>query len=355
MGGQAGDAVLMNDSDYIAVVGEVKARIDAARRSAARALNRELVTLYWSIGKLIDERNRWGQGFIDNLSRDIRLEYPQIRGFSPRNLRYMQRFAQDYPDQAILQSLPAELSWTHHVTLLGKVSDHSARLWYAAQAAEDGWSVRALEDRIERQLYERQALPHKITNFENRLPGTQAERATHVLRDPYLFDFICYRDGMVEREVEDELVRNVTKLLLELGTGFAFVGQQYPIEVEGEDFAVDLLFYHLKLRCYVVVELKNGRFKPEYAGQLNFYVSAVDATVASELDEPTIGLLLCRDKRGLVAEYAFKDINKPMGISEYRLLESLPEQYEALLPSPEDIKSRMALPEENDASGVGAE
>ena len=207
---------------------------------------------------------------------------------------------------------------------------------------------------IERNLYQRQALPGKTTNYDKRLPDPQSKLAIHALKNPYLFDFIEEHDNLIELELENQLVRNVTKLLLELGTGFAFVGNQFHIDVEGEDFYIDLLFFHLKLRCFVVIELKTGTFKPEYAGKLNFYVSAVDDLLASERDNPTIGILLCKDKRGMIAEYALKDIEKPIGVSEYKLHDKLPAEYEDLLPSAEDIMSRINF-EDIVNSGLGDE
>jgi predicted nuclease of restriction endonuclease-like (RecB) superfamily len=196
---------------------------------------------------------------------------------------------------------------------------------------------------IEYGLYERQALATKTTNFDKRLPSPQSELAEHTLKDPYIFDFIDYRKGMVEREIESELVKNITKLLLELGRGFAFVGNQYHLEIENEDFYIDLLFYNLILRCYVVIELKTGDFKPEYAGKLNFYISAVDDLLKTAQDNPTIGILLCRNKKGMIAEYALRDIEKPIGVSEYSLFDTLPEAYENVLPTAEDIERRIGL------------
>ncbi|MDR2896879.1 MAG: PDDEXK nuclease domain-containing protein [Propionibacteriaceae bacterium] len=341
--------MLMNTAEYLQIVAEVKSQIAESRRLAFQSVNTELIALYWRIGRLIDTHSQWGTSFVKNLSQDIRRDYPGIRGFSVRNLTYMATFARAYPDGEFAQSVTAQVTWTHHTVLLDKVSDPAIRRWYAEQATEGRWSVRALEDHIDSHTYERQVLPSKTTNFSERLPQKQAVWANEVLRDPYIFDFISAREGMVEREIGAELVRNISRFLIELGTGFAFVGEQYRVEVAGEDFYIDLLFYHLKLRCYVVVELKAGKFRPEYAGQLNFYVSVVDDLVASDDDNPTIGLLLCKSKQGLVAEYAFQDINKPIGVSEYRLFDALPSQYEDLLPSADDIETRLglALPDES--------
>ncbi len=261
--GETGGLMLMNDSEYLNLVRDVKEKIAAARYRAMQTTNSELMMLYWDIGTLINEHRERGSGFVQNLARDIRRESPSLRGFSARNLTYMATFAANYPDRASAQTLSAQLSWSHVVLLLDKVPDQAKRDWYITHTIESGWSVRRLESSIYDHLYERQALPSKTTNFADRLESPQRELAQDMLRDPYIFDFITARDGLIEREIEAELVRNISKFLIELGNGFAFVGEQYRIQVEGEDFYIDLLFYHLKLRCYVVVELKAGPFRPE--------------------------------------------------------------------------------------------
>ena len=346
--------MLINDPEYLAVVEEIKVRIGDARQRAMAAANSELVMLYWEIGRLIDRHQEWGNGFLPNLSRDLRQANPRARGFSVRNLRYMVAFARAYPDRSFVQSVPAQISWTHNVMLLDKVRDTTRRRWYTDQTVQQCWSVRQLESAVDYQCFERQVLSNKATNFEDRLDSPQRELAQDMLKDPYIFDFIDYRQDMVEREIEDALVRNITQFLLELGSGFAFVGKQYRIEVEGRDYAIDLLFYHLRLRCYVVIELKAGDFKPEYAGKLNFYVAAVDDLVAGDRDEPTIGILLCKSKAGLVAEYAFRGITSPIGVSEYHLFNKLPAEYENLIPTAEDIEARIGLSIPEDDKGARA-
>ena len=241
----------------------------------------------------------------------------------------------------IVQSLTAQLTWTHSNALLDKVKDRDIFLWYAERNSEAGWTVDTLKEQIESGLYERQALTKKVSNFHQRLMPPQGDLAEQTMKDPFMFDFIQYREGMIEREIREELVKNITKLLLELGTGFAFLGSEYHIEVENEDFYLDALFYHMKLRCYVVIELKRGDFKPEFAGKLNFYISAVDDLMKTEQDNPTIGLLLCKNKRGMIAEYSLRDIVKPIGVSEYKLFKNLPKEYENILPSAEDIEKRI--------------
>jgi len=333
--------MLINNNEYLSVVNDVKARIKEAQRRVLLVANSELFALYWNIGKVINENSTWGNKFVENLARDIKLDFPDAKGYSVRNLKYMAKFAKTFPDFEIVQSLTAQLTWTHSNALLDKVKDRDVFLWYAERSGEAGWTVDALKEQIENGLYERQALTKKVSNFQQRLMSPQNELAEQTMKDPYMFDFIQYREGMIEREIEAELVKNITKLLLELGTGFAFLGNQYHIEVENEDFYIDLLFYHLKLRCYVVVELKTGDFRPEYAGKLNFYISAVDDLIKTEQDSPTIGLLLCKNKRGMIAEYSLRDIEKPIGVSEYKLLKSLPKEYEDMLPSAEDIEKRI--------------
>ncbi|MCL2544763.1 MAG: PDDEXK nuclease domain-containing protein [Clostridia bacterium] len=333
--------MLINSNEYLFAVNDIKARIRAVQRRVLFSANDELFALYWNIGKVINENSAWGNKFVENLARDIKIDFPGVRGYSVRNLKYMAKFAKTFPDFEIVQSLTAQLTWTHNTMLMDKVKDRDVFLWYAGRNGESGWTVDTLKEQIESGLYERQALTRKATNFQQRLLPPQGDLAEQTMKDPYMFDFIQYREGMIEREIESELVQNITKLLLELGTGFAFLGNQYHIEVENEDFYIDLLFYHLKLRCYIVIELKRGDFKPEYAGKLNFYISAVDDLMKTEQDDPTIGLLLCKDKRGMIAEYSLRDIEKPIGVSEYKLFRDLPKAYENILPSTEDIEKRI--------------
>ena len=250
----------------------------------------------------------------------------------------MAKFAETYPDESFVQQAVAQIPWGHTTVLLDKFSDDTVRNWYLNKTIENGWSRNVLIHQIESGLYERQALAEKISNFENRLASPQSELAVQTMKDPYIFDFIPFSEDMVERDIENALVKDITKLLLELGTGFAFLGNQYHLNVGGDDFYIDLLFYNLNLRCYVVIELKTGEFKPEYAGQLNFYLSAVDGILKKEQDNPTVGLLLCKSKNDLVAEYSLKDMSKPIGVSAYQVTSKLPEELEKQLPSVEDIQ-----------------
>ena len=282
-----------------------------------------------------------GSKFIENLAADIRISFPNVKGYSVRNLKHMAKFAETYPDEAFVQTVSAQIPWSHNTVILDKVKDADQRVWYIQKTTENGWSHNVLIHQIESGLYESQVLAGRIANFENRLASPQSELALQTMKDPYIFDFIPFSEDMVERDIENALVKDITKLLLELGTGFAFLGNQYHINVGGDDFYIDLLFYNLNLRCYVVIELKTGEFKPEYAGQLNFYLSAVDSILKRPEDNPSIGLLLCKSKNDLVAEYALKDMSKPIGVSEYKITSCLPEDLSKQLPSVEDIQRRI--------------
>lgn len=333
--------MLINDNQYLSVIESIKSEISKAQYNAALQVNKELTLLYYHIGRIINEHKSWGNKFINNLARDIKIAYPNSTGYSVRNLKYMAKFAAEYPDEEFVQTVSAQIPWSHNVAIVEKVKKVEQREWYIKKTLENGWSYNVLVHQIESGLYERQAIAQKISNFESLLPAPQSELAVQTMKDPYVFDFIPFKEDMVERDIENALVKDVTALLLELGTGFAFLGNQYHLNVGGDDFYIDLLFYNLNLRCYVVIELKTGDFKPEYAGQLNFYLSAVDAQLKKDTDNPTIGLLLCKNKNNLVAEYSLKDMSKPMGISEYKISSVLPEELSQQLPSVEDIQKRI--------------
>lgn len=336
--------MLMNSNEYLSIVESIKKEIRTAQYRATVRVNRELLMLYYSIGDIINKHKTWGNKFIENLAADIKLSFPDATGYSVRNLKYMAKFSSRFPNQEIVQAALAQITWYHHIALMDKVKRPEEHIWYAKQAAENGWSRNVLVHQIESGLYQRQVLTEKISNFENRLPSPQSELATQTMKDPYIFDFIPFKSDMVERDIEKALVKDVTKLLLELGTGFAFLGNQYHLNVGGDDFYIDLLFYNLNLRCYVVIELKTGEFKPEYAGKLNFYLSAVDGILKKEQDNPSIGLLLCKSKNDLVAEYSLKDMSKPIGVSSYRVTSNLPKELEHQFPSLEDIQKRISRP-----------
>ena len=337
--------MLMNSGEYLAIVEQLKREIKKTQYQASVHVNTEMILLYHSIGTVINEHKTWGNKFIENLATDIRREFPGSKGYSVRNLKYMAKFAQTYPDREFVQTVSAQIPWSHNIAILDKVKDPEERIWYIQKTRENGWAHNVLIHQIESGLYQRQVLADKVSNFENRLPSPQSELAVQTMKDPYIFDFIPFKEDMVERDIEQALVRDVTKLLLELGTGFAFLGNQYHLNVGGDDFYIDLLFYNLNLRCYVVIELKSGEFKPEYAGQLNFYLSAVDGILKKEQDNPSIGLLLCKSKNDLVAEYSLKDMSKPIGVSAYQVTSNLPEELGKQLPSIEDIQKRITAQE----------
>ncbi len=330
-------------ADYAEWLGSLKQRIAGARQKTILAANQEQIQLYHDIGSDILKRQNkegWGAKVIDQISSDLRSEFPDMKGFSSRNLKYMSFFAKMCPDGQIGQQSAAQLPWFHLVILLTKISDPSEREWYARQAIQQSWPRVTLELQIKNKLHRRQG--SAVTNFEKRLQASQASLAKEILKDPYHFDFLGLGDEAHEKDIENALIRHITRFLLELGAGFSFVGRQFRLEVEGDEFFIDLLFYHTRLKCYVVVELKATPFKPEHAGQLNFYLAAVDAQIKAPDDKPTIGLLLCKTKKRLVAEYALSGIDKPMGVSEYQLVRALPKPLDTNLPTIEELEAELS-------------
>lgn len=330
--------------DYTAWVSGLKKRIAGARQKALLSANAEQIKLYHEIGRdILDRQSRqgWGAKVIDRLSADLREAFPDMKGLSSSNLKYMRFFAQECPNRKIGQQSADQLPWFHTVALITKLSDPVAREWYAREAIQQAWSRDILELHIKSQLHLRQGVA--ITNFKKRLDPSIAGPAQAILKDPYHFDFLGLGDEAHERDIENALIRHITHFLLELGQGFAFVGRQFRLEVDGDEFFIDLLFYHTRLKCYVVVEIKSVPFKPEHAGQLNFYLSAVDAQIKAPDDKPTIGLLLCKTKKKMVAEYALSGIDKPMGVAEYHLLRSLPKPLDTCLPSIEELESQLSI------------
>ncbi|ATR80057.1 PDDEXK nuclease domain-containing protein [Moraxella osloensis] len=315
-----------NEQGYQDWLNQLKTQIRSSQQRAILAVNRELVLLYWQIGQDILQRQTqqgWGAKVIDRLSKDLSAEFPEIKGFSTRNLKYMRKFAEAWQDKQIVQQAVALLPWGHNLVLLDKFSDNETRLWYAQKAIEHGWSRNVLVHQIENGLLERTG--QAVNNFSQILPEIQSDLATQTFKDPYIFDFLSLGEAYHERELETALTEHIMAFLLELGTGFAFVGKQRHIEVGGDDFYIDLLFYHLQLRCYVVIELKTGDFKPEHIGQLNFYVTAVDRQLKTEHDTPTIGLLLCKSRNEVVVEYALNQNPQPIGVAVYQLEKMLNE------------------------------
>ncbi len=339
---------LSAEYSYKNLLAEVKDKIRTAQIRAMVTVNQQLLLLYWEIGKLVLVRQKaanWGDKVLKQLSMDLKLEFPDMQGFSISNLKYMRRFAAAYPDFSIGQAPLVQLSWYHNITLLQKCPDEKQRFWYAAEALENGWSRDMMVFQIEGKLFERQG--GAPTNFQRTMPKPDSDLAQQTLKDPYIFDFLTLARDAKEKDLEAQLVKHITKFLLELGAGFAFVGSQFPLPIDGEDYRVDLLFYHLKLRRYVAIDLKMRKFKPDDAGKMNFYLSAIDDLIKDESDNPSIGIILCKDKRNVVVEYALKDLSKPIGVSAYHITESLPEDLKSNLPSIEDFEREINLLEEN--------
>lgn len=345
------DKSLIN-KDYSALLRTLKSQIEASRYKAALKVNKELVLLYHHVGTEILKsqiHHGWGSKVIDQLSQDLRSEFPDMKGFSLRNLKYMRKFAEEYPELEFVQEVLAQLTWYHNITLLEKIPDKQIRLFYIQNTLEHGWSRNIMMMQIETELHKRQG--QAISNFKSKLPSPQSDLAHHTLKDPYIFDFLTIGKEAHEREVEKALVHHMEKFLLELGVGFAFVGRQYHLEVGDQDFYIDLLFYHLKLRCFIVIELKDKDFKPEYAGKMNFYLSAVDDLIKHPSDQPSIGLILCKTKNNVLAEYTLRDMTKPIGLAEYKLTEALPKNLQTKLPTIEELEAELLKkPEEQSVS-----
>jgi predicted nuclease of restriction endonuclease-like (RecB) superfamily len=358
---------------YAELLDDLKQRIRSAQLKAAVAVNREMIALYWHIGRSIAERQRtegWGKSVVDRLAMDLQRAFPGTEGFSPSNIWRMRAFylawantilaqparetkgaanlAQPARDLETMDPPPAavEIPWWHNVILVEKLKDPATRLWYARQTVEHGWSRAVLVHQIESDLFRRQG--KAVTNFQATLPPPQSDLAQQVLKDPYNFDFLTLTADAHERELERGLLAHLRKFLLELGAGFAFVGEQHRLEVAGEDFYLDLLFYHLHLRCFVVIDLKMEPFKPEFAGKMNFYLSAVDDLRRHKDDQPSIGLILCKERNRLVVEYALRDTRKPIGVSAYRITERLPRRLKGNLPTVEQLEAEFAGEEGTD-------
>lgn len=335
----------MNDmilpSDYQEWVKTLKNRIQAAQQRAVLTVNQELLQLYWQIGRdilLRQQEQGWGAKVIERLAQDLRSAFPELKGFSRANLLYMRSFAEQWPNfhaDPIVQQAVGQIPWGHNLVLISKVKLREERLAYAELCRKNGWSRNVLVHQIETRLVER--LGEAASNFSVTLPEPQSELAQQTFKDPYIFDFLNLGAEAKERDIEAALTRHITSFLLELGAGFAFVGRQAHLEVDGEDYFIDLLFYHLQLRCYIVIELKSGDFKPEYVGKLSFYLTAVDSQIKADADAPSIGLLLCKSRKKVIAEYALRDNNKPIGIAEYQIGSKLPEELGRQLPSIERI------------------
>jgi len=350
-------------ADYAGLLTDIKQRVRHAQTRAVLAVNAELIRLYWEIGALIDTRQYtegWGAGVIPRLAKDLHNELPEEKGFSERNIKQMLAFYREYPHldfvqqpvaqieltpkvQQLVTLFPDELMlalpWGHHGVLMTKVKDATTRQWYMRAAIENGWSRNILVMQIETAAHLRQG--NATSNFTLRLPAPDSDLVQQTLKDPYLFDFLTLAAGFHERELETGLIAHLEKFLLELGQGFAFVGRQYHLDIGDQDFYIDLLFYHLKLRCYVVIDLKRGDFKPEYAGKMSFYCNVVDDQLRHETDKPTIGLILCQQPNRVLAEYALRGVDTPIGVSSFELTRALPETLHSSLPSIEQIEREL--------------
>jgi len=367
------DAVAITDT-YTLFLAELKKRIAAAQTRAHLAISREVILFYWQTGRDIVLRQKqegWGKSVIQRLAKDLQDAFPGIEGFSANNIWRMRAFYLAYAEedtnlaqaaqessvqvgvqnrmpnlaQAAQELLPPEvmaIPWFHNVILFQKVKDRTIRLWYARQAAEHGWSRNILDIQIQSRLYERQG--KAVTNFKQTLPDPQSDLAQQLVKDPYNFGFLTLGADARERELELGLIEHLSKFLVELGAGFAFVGRQFHVEIEDDDFYIDLLFYHLRLRCFVVIELKRGAFKPEYASKLNFYLNVVDDKMRHADDKPSIGLILCQEKKRLIAEYSLRGMNKAIGVSEYQLTRNLPRNLKGSLPTIEEIEKEFGAP-----------
>jgi predicted nuclease of restriction endonuclease-like (RecB) superfamily len=328
--------------NYNRFLQDLKQRIRTAQVKAALAINQEMVMLYWTIGRDIlnrEEQEGWGAKVVDRLAKDLKAAFPDLTGFSARNMRYMKALAEAYPDEAMLQRCVAILPWRHNIVLLEKLKDKEQRLWYAAQASANGWSRDILAMQIDSDLFRRQG--GAVTNFDRTLPSPQSDLAQQLLKDPYNFSFLSLEKDAQERDLERALVTHIRDFLLELGVGFSFVGSQYPLEVDGQEFKLDLLFYHFKLRCFVVIDLKMGDFQAEFSGKMNFYVSAVDEILRHPDDQPTIGLILCRSKSRTIAEFSLRGMSQPIGVATHLIGKELPDSLKDVLPTVEQLEAEL--------------
>ena len=340
--------ILPQQPEYRAWLGDLKTRYRQVQLKAAVAVNTAMLQFYWELGADIVVKQKqfaWGSGFVSQLSADLMREFPEVRGFSVRNLKYIRQWHEYWVDAAPIGQQPVaqilSIPWGHNLAILAKCKQHDEALYYAQATQTYGWSRSVLVHQIESGLWQREG--KAITNFEQTLPAAQSDLAVQMLKDPYKFDFLSLTKEHTERELETDLIAHITQFLLELGAGFAYIGRQVPLQVGEREFSLDLLFYHARLHCYVVVELKTVDFEPEFAGKLNFYIKAVDEQLRGQGDQPTIGLLLCKSKDRLVAEYALSDIQKPMGLSTYTLSHTLPEALRDKLPSIEAIERELGL------------
>lgn len=329
---------------YFETLNKLKEKIRSTQIKAMIKVNQELIQLYWEIGVAISEKQEkegWGAKTIERLAKDLKDAFPHTKGFSRTNISYMVQFAKEYPEIEIIQQLVGQIPWGHNLILIQRLNTKEERLWYVKKIIENGWSRNTLSIWIDSDLYRRQG--KAISNFSNTLPTPQSDLASQTLKDPYLFNFLSLTENYEERELEKGFTDHIQKFLVELGKGFAFVGKQYELKIENTIYYLDLLFYHLELNCFCVIELKGAAFKPEYAGKINFYLSAVDDLIKRPHDNPSIGILLCKDKNKTEVEYALRDIKKPIGVASYEteIVKSLPENLKSSLPTVEEIEAEI--------------
>ncbi len=333
----------MIEKDFKQILNDIKIDIKNTQRKTIIEANSNLIMLYFRLGKILDDNFEYGNKFIDDVARELNLEFPKIKGFSVRNLKYMKTFYNEYKNDELVQQLVAQLPWGHNLLLIEKIKDNETRKIYAEATIKNGWSRNVLAMQIESNYHLR--IGSNINNFNNLLLSTDSDLANNSFKDPYIFDFITLKEDFKEKELEEALLTKIRDVLLELGKGFSFVGNQYKISTADNDYYIDLLFYHLELRCYIVVELKAGKFKPEYTGQLGFYVTAVDETLRKENDNPTIGLLLCKDKDRLSVDWSLKSTSVPVGVSSYEVKNILPKEVLDKLPTEEDLNLHIDINE----------
>ena len=338
----------MLEKDFKEIAKSIKQDILATRTKVMVIANNELLSLYFKIGKIASENTKYGNNFVKKLSIYLNLEFPENinMGFSERNIIRMKRFYEEYKEFSISPTPLAKLTWSHNDLLIAKVKNFEERLWYAEKCLENGWKLDVLDIQIKTELYQRQVKNEKLTNFENKLPTLQSELAQDILKDPYIFELAGLKEEVIEHDIEVAMEERIKNVLLELGKGFSYVGRQYKVSTPDNDYYIDLLFYHLDLRCYIAVELKNRDFKPEFMGQLGFYVTAVDETMKKETDNPTIGLLLCKNKDRLSVEWALKSVNAPIGVSSFDIERVIPKEVLEKLPTEEEINLHIDIAED---------
>ncbi len=345
---------LLQNNDYRNWLADLKSRICQSQIKASLAVNSELIRLYWDFGCMIvakQSQSQWGDGLINQLAQDLKLEFPELKGFSKENLYYMKRLYLSYSqnitivEQLVPQidvtetlQLISSIPWGHNVVILKKIKNTSEAFFYIQHTIENGWSRSVLEMQIESNLFRRQG--KAVNNFHLTLPKVQSDLANALIKDPYNFNFLTLEKDVKELELERQLIKNITNFLLELGKGFAYLGRQFPLQVGRKEYRLDLLFYHIKLRCYVIIELKTKEFEPEFVGKLNFYLSAIDTLLKTENDNPSIGMILCKNKDSLEVEFALKDINKPIGVSEFSFTE-LPVEIQNAMPTVEELENEL--------------